>query len=401
MIWSILICIFLGTFLGIITGLTPGVHINLISLLLVTYSAKLLNILTPINIAVIITSMAVTHTFLDTIPSIFLGAPDSDTALSILPGHKMLLEGHGHQAVILTLIGSLFSLILAVSLVPFFMFFVEKIYPLIKPFIGVLLIIVSILLIYREKKNRSWALILFLLSGVFGLAVLNNNWIKEPLFPLFSGLFGTSMLVMSLLSKTSIPEQIKSKLELNNKIVLKSVYSSIVAGGICSFMPGLGPSQAAILGSQMAKDIGDKGFLILIGGLNTVNMILSFVTLYVIDKSRNGAVVSISRILDTKLTFEYFLILISAVLIVSFLATFLTINLSKIFSMLMSKVNYQKLCITIIGLIVILVTIISGWLGLFVLLIATLIGIIPGIKNIGRNHLIGPLLLSVILYFMN
>ena len=400
MIWSILICIFLGTFLGIITGLTPGVHINLISLLLVTYSAKLLNILTPINIAVIITSMAVTHTFLDTIPSIFLGAPDSDTALSILPGHKMLLEGHGHQAVILTLIGSLFSLILAVSLVPFFMFFVEKIYPLIKPFIGVLLIIVSILLIYREKKNRSWALILFLLSGVFGLAVLNNNWIKEPLFPLFSGLFGTSMLVMSLLSKTSIPEQIKSKLELNNKIVLKSVYSSIVAGGICSFMPGLGPSQAAILGSQMAKDIGDKGFLILIGGLNTVNMILSFVTLYVIDKSRNGAVVSISRILDTKLTFEYFLILISAVLIVSFLATFLTINLSKIFSMLMSKVDYQKLCISIIGLIVFLVTIISGWLGLFVLLIATLIGIIPGIKNIGRNHLMGSLLLSVILYFM-
>ena len=32
-------------------------------------------------------------TFIDFIPSIFLGCPDTDTELSILPGHELLKKG--------------------------------------------------------------------------------------------------------------------------------------------------------------------------------------------------------------------------------------------------------------------------------------------------------------------
>ena len=120
MIEQIIITIILGCAFGIITGLIPGVHINLVALLILSFSAFLLEIVSPLIISIFIISMAITHTFLDSIPSIFLGAPEAETALSVLPGHKMLLEGRGYEAVMLTLIGSIFSLLLAVALSPLF-----------------------------------------------------------------------------------------------------------------------------------------------------------------------------------------------------------------------------------------------------------------------------------------
>jgi putative membrane protein len=154
MIFEILIAVLLGCFFGIFTGLIPGVHINLISLLLLSISGLLLNITSPMIIAILIISMAITHTFLDTIPSIFLGAPDSDTALSVLPGHSMLLEGKGYEAVMLTLIGSFFALILAIILSPLIGIIIKIIYPYLEKFMALILISASCFLIFREKKKK-------------------------------------------------------------------------------------------------------------------------------------------------------------------------------------------------------------------------------------------------------
>ena len=63
--------------------------------------------------------MSITHTFLDSIPSIYLGVPDPDMALSILPAHRMLLEGNGFLALKYTLYGSLSGLMISVILSPF------------------------------------------------------------------------------------------------------------------------------------------------------------------------------------------------------------------------------------------------------------------------------------------
>src|SRR3989338_774789 len=108
----------LGVIAGIFTGITPGIHINLVSLLLLSISPVLLNYINVISLCIFIIAMSITHTFLDAIPSIYLGAPDADDALNVLPGHKLLLDGRGFEAVKLTVIGSLSALILAVALVP-------------------------------------------------------------------------------------------------------------------------------------------------------------------------------------------------------------------------------------------------------------------------------------------
>ncbi len=101
----------LGTALGSLTGLAPGIHVNTLALLMVSASPILLPCLAAIAVATggnegdaplllvaIIVSAAVAHSFLDVLPSIFLGAAEEDTALSTLPGHRLLLEGKGPEA---------------------------------------------------------------------------------------------------------------------------------------------------------------------------------------------------------------------------------------------------------------------------------------------------------------
>ena len=395
---ELLIAILLGVFAGIFTGLIPGIHINLVAISTLTLTPFLLNYLDPITIAVFIISMAITHSFLDFIPSIFLGAPETETALSVLPGHKLLLEGKAYEAIKLTVIGSLCGLIIAISLVPFFLITLWKIYSTIKEYIAYLLIFTSLLLIIKDKQKH-WALITFSMAGALGISVLRLVTLKQPLFPLLSGLFGTSALLLSYSQKTKIPKQEITQTNLKKKTIIKSLISSLIAGSICSFMPGLGPAQAAILGSQLLGKIKERGFLILVGSLGIIDIIISFVTLYTLNRARNGAIVAVSQIVET-FNFNHLLIFLGSSLIAGAIATVLALQFGKIFSKIITKINYQKLCLIIISLITVLVLFFSGPLGLFVLFISTMVGLIPQLTNTGRNHLMGCLILPVIIFFL-
>ena len=393
MFFEILLIVGIGICLGIITGLIPGIHVNLISVIILSLSVFLLKYFSALDVCIIIISMAITHSFLDTIPSVFLGVPEEDTALSILPGHRLLLEGRGFEAVMLTVVGSLGGLLVGFMFIPLLLKLVSIIYPLIKDYIGWILLTVSIFMILREK-NKLWALVIFILSGVLGLIVLNST-VDEVLFPLFTGLFGVSMLLMSLQDNVSIPKQKVTSIIAKGKY--KAIGCSVIVGWFASFLPGLGPAQAAVIGSQFVK-LTEKGFMILIGGLSTVNMLLSLVTFYVLDKARNGAVVTVSKIIE--ISFYEFLIFITVALIVGGVASILAIKLTKVFSKLISKVNYKKLCISIILLICVLVGIITGWVGLIILVVSTALGIVPAIKNVSRSHMMGCLLIPVMSYFL-
>ena len=398
MLTEILIAILVGCLLGIITGLTPGVHINLVAVVILSLSPFLSQHVSVLTLAVVIIAMSITHTFLDALPSIFLGAPDSGLELSVLPGHKLLLEGRGYEAVVLTAIGSLFAVIMMVAFAPVGLPFIKWIYPLIQKFIPYVLIFFSLLLIYRERKSRTLALIIFLLAGVLGLITLNLQ-LKEPLFPLLSGLFGISILLTSVFQKTKIPKQKVTEVTLSGKEISKAMGSGFFASFLLGLFPGLGASQAAIVATSGQKEIKPEKFLVIVGGINTFVMIVSFLALYSIDKARSGSVVVISKLLEN-FTLNHLALFLAASLISAGIATYLTLKFAKLFSKLMSKVNYNKLCLFIILLIIVLVAILTGWIGLFVLIVSTSIGLIPNLAGIGKNHLMGCLILPVILFFL-
>jgi putative membrane protein len=381
-----------------LTGLCPGVHINLVAVLILTYSALFLDYVSPLFLAVVIAAMSITHTFLDVIPSVFLGAPNSDTVLSVLPGHRMLIKGRGYEAVMLTIAGSLGALVIVVALTPLVVFAVSKGYPIIRPFIGFILVFSSLFLIWRERKSRYWALLLFLISGCVGIFVLNILTLKDPLFPLLSGLFGTSMLIVSIKENTRIPKQKHKSITISKGCFWQALFSSVFSSSLCSFLPALGPTQAAIIGSQFCKKLGDKGFLVLVGGIGTVNMALSFVSLYVIGKGRNGSIVTMSEILQV-FNLNLMVLFLGVSLLAACISTFLSVFFTERFSVWICRVNYKLLCFSIILFVVFLVFLLTGFPGFLILCLSTLVGLAPAYTGIGRNHLMGCLILPVILYF--
>jgi len=396
MIFEIL-ALLLGTLAGTITGLTPGIHINLISVLII--SSAFLSSINPIFLAIFVIAMAITHTFLDFIPSIFLGSPDEDTGLSILPGHEFLLKGKGHEAIIHTLYGSAIAILIILILSPLFLYILPKIELYLTAVMFFIIIGASIFLLINEKQDKLLAIIIFLLAGFLGLSALNLP-LHQPLLPLLTGLFGGSSLITSIIKKKKIPEQKISKLKnikLNKKQFGKISLAAIISAPLCSFLPSLGSNQAAVIGTEVTGEIDRKEFLALLGAINTIVIGLSFITLLAINKTRTGAAVAISKLPAA--------IPVSTILITIFIsgtiAFFLTIPLSKFFARKISKLNYRFLSIIIFLFLSIISTIFSGWLGLLIFLIATSLGFFTISKGIRRTHLMGCLMLPTIIFYLS
>ena len=202
------------------------------------------------------------------------------------------------------------------------------------------------------------------------------------------------------MKKVEIPKQrITDTIKIPKLENLRALIAGTFPGSFVSFFPGLGAAQAAILGSQIMGRLGTYSFLILIGGIDTVNMAVSLVSLYAIDKARNGAVLAIREILTT-IDLNTLILFVAAILFVGGIATFLTLYLTKFFIKLIEKVNYSMIAFFVISFITILVFYFSSWLGLLILFVSTGIGIVPNIVNVKRSHSMGCLMLPVILFFI-
>lgn len=398
MLFQIIIAILLGIFIGIFTGITPGIHVNLVAASLLALSPFLLKFTAPLTLAVFIMALAVTHSFLDTIPSIYLGAPDDENALSVLPGQRMLLRGEGYQAVKITILGTYTGLVVAICLIPLFILIANKLYPILKPYLVYALILIIIFMIFREK-NWLWSLLLFTLSGTLGALVFSVPNMKEPLFPLLSGLFGVSGLLLSYFENTKIPPQaITKEIRLKIRELAKVLLGSSVAVFFIQFFPGMGPSQGAVISSQLIRNIKDKGYLALVGAMGTMSVVFSLVTFYTLNKAKDGSIVAMSKLMQ--IDFNSFIIIVIAFLTAGSIAVFLTLWFAKQFSKLIVKVNYKLLVTSIIIFIIFMAFLLDGPRAFLILVTATAIGLIAPLKNIGRNHAMGCLLLPVIIYLL-
>ncbi len=393
MLFQLFLFLLVGILAGTITGLIPGIHINLIGVFLISLSTTILSSTNPLYLIVFISSMAITHTFTDFIPSIFLGCPDTDTELSILPGHKLLKRGLGYEAIVLTAYGSIAAIILLTVIALPSIFLISKTYFFIEKLIPYLLIISIIFLISLEKKKLT-ALFVILLSGFLGWSVLNLP-LKEPLLPLLTGLFGGSMLITSIKNKTQIPKQ---KITKPKTKLFKPLLGSVIASPLCSFLPGLGSGQAAIIGNVISKT-NQKGFLVLLGATNTLVMGFSFISLYVIGKTRTGAAVAIKEIIGI-LSWRILIVVMLAVLVSGFISFFLTLSLAKFFSEKIHKFNYTILSSATLLVLVIIVFLVSGFLGLLVLAASTLTGIYCISLNVKRTNMMGCLLIPTIILYL-
>lgn len=394
MLLEIILFLFIGFLFGIFTGLSPGVHINLVSAILISLSATFFISINPIYLVVFIVAMAITHSFVDFIPSIFLGAPEEGTELSVLPGHELLKEGRGYEAIMLTNYGALASVFVLILISFPLVFLVPKIYNFISSFIPFILIAISLFMIFSEKEKFS-SILVFTICGILGIIVLNLQGLQQPLLPLLSGLFGSSALILSLKAKTQIPKQI---ITIPEKKIVKPVFASILASLICGFLPGLGSSQAAAIGSIFSKT-DRKGFLVLLGATNVLVMGLSFIAIYTIQKARTGAAASVQD-LTGQISSETLILILMVVLISGILSFYATKFLALILSDKMGKINYSKLSFCTIIFLSIIVFLVSGFLGFFVFLVSTATGIYCISQNVKRTLMMSCLILPTIFLYL-
>src|SRR3989338_2936350 len=153
-------------------------------------------------------------------------------------------------------------------------------------------------MVLREEgiDKKAWSVAVVMLSGILGLVVFGMPNLKDPLLPMLSGLFGVSVLLLSLNQKVILPAQRTTELiKIKAKDTIKSLTSGVVSGSLVSIFPGLGPAQAAVISGQFFKRTDTYSYLVLVGGINTVSMVLSLITLFTIDKARNGSIIVVQR----------------------------------------------------------------------------------------------------------
>ncbi|MEM4755990.1 MAG: tripartite tricarboxylate transporter permease [Candidatus Woesearchaeota archaeon] len=389
MISEILLAILLGVVAGTFTGITPGIHINLVAALVATLYPALATTIPLLYVLVAILSMAITHTFLDALPSVYLGAPSEAMAMTALPAHQLLLEGKGHEALLLCIWGSLCSLLAVLILFFPLTSIIVWIY-LGKAYFKYLILILVLWLIISEK-NKFAAFLVFLGSGLLGIALLNTA--NEPFYLLFTGFFGIGMLLTSI---SNIPKQTsgEEKLPLKPKLTGYSMLAGIITG----LFPGTTNSTAAALFPIKEK----RAYLIFISGINTASMLVSFATLYTIAKTRNGIMIALQQMLASQnaaLTLSTVLVLLCSALCAGSIAVLVALGLSKKIAALFAVMDYQKVKWIVIGCLCLLALFFDKLLGLVGLGIATSISLFAQSYQVKRSLMLGCLLLPLLTYY--
>ncbi|MBI2574731.1 tripartite tricarboxylate transporter permease [Candidatus Woesearchaeota archaeon] len=220
------------------------------------------------------------------------------------------------------------------------------------------------------------------------------------MLPMLSGLFGVSLLFVNLGRGISMPKQrIAEVIELKWKELLKPVSLSVLSGSLVSIFPALGPAQSAAIATRLFGKGSSYAYLVLLGGINTVSMLMGLITMYTIGKARNGSIEAVHEMLQN-VSASHVFALLAASMVAGCISVFLTLLSARFFAAFVSRINYRLLCLAVICAVAAMVLLFSGITGIVVLLTATAIGLLPIIKGVGRSNAMGCLIVPVIIYYL-
>lgn len=407
---EIILAILAGILLGTITGLTPGLHVNTIGIIMFSISDKILKNTTPLTLCSFFVSISLCHAMLEFIPALLMSIPDEDTVLSIQPGHKLLFKGEGRKAIRLVSFGGFLTIIILVALMPSLMIFLPIIYNALKNYIGYLLLITMTIILVRfnSKEKRAKSILLFLVSGILGLTVLNSNLGNNlGLLCLLSGLFSISNLLYTINNESHIPPQKDSKTFLIDKKFKKATFAGSISGCVLGLLPGLGPAQGTLIAQSITlnKNISPEEFIVTNSGVNISDTLFSLMAIYLINNPRSAISVYISNILtNIELIHVIFFIFVS--LITVSVACVLSIKIGDWMIDHVLKIDYKKfnICIVIlITLIIVFFTIVNNgclWYVMLCYVTSISLGLVTNVLDLSKSNLMGVLIIPSIITYL-
>lgn len=411
---ELVIACFIGIAIGATTGMIPGIHVNTAGAIIFASSTFLLTIVSPEFLCVLMVSMSIAHALIEFIPSMLLGVPQEGTATSILPGHRMVLQGRSKEVIRIVSVGGFGAILVTISMLPLFAIVLPTLHDVTKPFTWIILLVASIYLTHSLTGNFRdflWSLLLFALSGILGWIIFQTPISSGiTLMCVFSGLFGISTIIFSLNDSSTIPHQ-NPFYELNiDYDKFKSIFAGGMTGAILGFLPGFGPAQGTVIaqavsGTNDNKDDDTANFLLATSGLNVSDCLFSLIAIYIIGNPRSGIAVYMSYLIF-EMGLNHLAIFIFASLIAVSVSLVLSLKLGDSFSRLMSGVDYKKLSISVIVLqIAILYLFIFYYKAPVIymtlaLITSTAMGILPHYIGVGKSHLMGVLIIPAIVIYM-
>lgn len=411
---ELVIACFIGIAIGATTGMIPGIHVNTAGAIIFASSTFLLTIVSPEFLCVLMVSMSIAHALIEFIPSMLLGVPQEGTATSILPGHRMVLQGRSKEVIRIVSVGGFGAILVTISMLPLFAIVLPTLHDVTKPFIWIILLVASIYLTHSLTGNFRdflWSLLLFALSGILGWIIFQTPISSGiTLMCVFSGLFGISTIIFSLNDSSTIPHQ-NPFYELNiDYDKFKSIFAGGMTGAILGFLPGFGPAQGTVIaqavsGTNDNKDDDTANFLLATSGLNVSDCLFSLIAIYIIGNPRSGIAVYMSYLIF-EMGLNHLAIFIFASLIAVSVSLVLSLKLGDSFSRLMSGVDYKKLSISVIVLqIAILYLFIFYYKAPVIymtlaLITSTAMGMLPHYIGVGKSHLMGVLIIPAIVIYM-
>ncbi|MFA7257162.1 MAG: tripartite tricarboxylate transporter permease [Kiritimatiellales bacterium] len=413
-----------GTVLSCFLAILPGLHIynvmGLAALFLYSLHGGGLAAMPEVFIPFMI-GLVTGWSILNTIPSVLLGAPDESAIFTVLPGQKYLMTGRGYEGTMMIGAGSLIGVFMLVFIIgPFAPKYLPVVRTVLNPHMHwILWVIITFILMTEWPKggNRgpagwrkffdAWStlsagLLTFFLSGLLGFILLyrapvdiNNAF--QNIMPAFVGLFAVPWCLLNAVSGTKVPRQyLCDSLNINGDLLLRSGIAGGIGGGFAAFFPVVTGGVGGLLAGHATAQRDERVFMMSQGVSKVVYYTGALMLFFVpgLFLTRGGGAWIIKGLYTPHTWGDYYLALGSIALsgAVSFL---LMSPLTKWTLKLMKIVDYRLISVLALGIIIALVFSITGWVGLFIMTVATGIGLIPVLFGSRRLNCLGVLLLPI------
>ena len=363
--------ILLGVLIGTITGILPGLHPNTIAFMtLPFYLATSIELYVYMSI---LAGLAVSHTFHEFLPAIILGAPEADSALSALPGAEMTMEGEARKAFKYSVFGGIFALLTLIALFPLLYYLAANYYNHIEPYMpGILAFFLLFIAVYAH--NILYSTIIVILSGKLGILSFEVSVNSEyVLVAVFSGLFAVPAIINNLMQNFELPKQTKSRLSLFKSS--KGGFTGFLAGILSGIVPGIGAAVAtSFLTPVMArnKEGAEEEFIAGMGGVNTVDIVVSFLALYLIGNPRSGTAVALQNVVEVGI--EEIMFVAGASLFAAGIAIPLSFKTLDVFLAFTNQFDFNKILAAVLVFLILVNTYLTGLLGILIFGTAACIG---------------------------
>ena len=397
---QLLVWVLAGSLLGSCSGLVPGLHANNFAFLLAGIAPSVPG--PPLFVGCAMLAAGVVHTFLNAVPAMALGVPDAEMAATALPGHRLVLEGRGPEAIRLSALGSVLAVLAAVPLAVPVTRAVTLVYPTLRANLSVLLATIVVALLASEPtwRSRLGGLLSFGLATGLGAVTLDLSPAAPleaggTLAPLFAGLFGAPVLIDAIRGG-GIPRQDGPEITMSRGLVGVTAVAGTLAGAAVGYLPGITAAIAAVAVLVVVPaGASDRGYIVATSGVDTANTVFALFALVAIGQPRTGVLVAVDSI-GVPLEVP---ILLAAVVLAGLIGFALVLVVGDAYLAVVGRLPYWQVSTVVLALLLVLSFLFTGPVGIVIFLAAATIGMVPVRLRARRVHLmgvlIGPLMLGL------